>query len=147
MPFAQGDSAVGWNFKFSVDGIECPEVIDISSMAFEVDKIESKTQTKDGKFIISQMPGRQKPGELTVTRQLTQSKTMDTWVKDVVEGKITAARKTAKVEVLDFAFSPVKTYEFKHVWCTKVETSEFKAGSTDAVTEKMTLTYSEVEVR
>lgn len=146
MPFSLGDSAVGYRFIFSIDGIECPSVTDVSGLSIEVEKIESKSQTHDGKYIISHMPGAHKPGEITITRQLTNDKTIINWLDSVIKGQITQARKTAKVEILDFDSSPVKTYEFSNVWCTKVETSDYKAGSNDAMSEKFTLTWTEAKV-
>jgi hypothetical protein len=36
----------------------------------------------------------------------------------------------------------VKAYEFEQVWVKSVETSTFKAGSNEGMTEKFVLTYT-----
>ena len=41
-----------------------PRVIEVSGLKTEVDKIELKQQTKDGKYVVRQLIGRPKPGEL-----------------------------------------------------------------------------------
>jgi phage tail-like protein len=146
MTLTLGDAAVGYAFKFSVDGIECPSVIDVTGLKLEVDKIEVKSNTKDGKYIISHMPGRMKPGEITVTRQLDKSKAMVNWYEQAMKGLTTTARKSAKVEILATDDTVVRTYEFKNVWCVSIETNEYKAGGTDAMTEKMTMTWTEATV-
>ena len=146
MPLTLGDAAVGYAFKFSVDGVECPSVIDVTGLKLEVDKIEVKSNTKDGKYIISHMPGRMKPGEITVTRQLDKSKTMVNWFEQAMKGLTTTARKSAKVEILATDETIVRTYEFKNVWCVSIETNEYKAGGTDAMTEKMVMTWTEASV-
>ena len=69
-----------------IDGIEVPKVIEVSGLKTEVDKIELKQQTKDGKYVVRQMIGRQKAGEITVTRGLTDSKTITDWLKKVIGG-------------------------------------------------------------
>lgn len=143
---APGDSAVGYAFKFSVDGVECPSVIDVTGLKLEVDKIEVKSNTKDGKYIISHMPGRMKPGEITVTRQLDKSKTMPDWFTKAMKGDVIGARKSAKVEIMATDESIVRTYEFHNVWCVSIETNEYKAGGTDAMTEKMVMTWTEAKV-
>ncbi len=144
MSYSLGDSAVGYKFVVTIDGVQCPLVTEVSGPVLEVEKIESKTQNNNTKeMMISHMPGPRKPGEITVTRQLTQDKTISSWLQQVMGGDITGSRKTAKIEILDFQNSPVKTYEFQNVWCTKVETSAFKAGSNEAMTEKFTLTWTD----
>src|SRR3954469_21712635 len=139
MPFDFGDGAVGYKFVFKLDGIECPAVIDVSGLKIEVEKIEVKQQTKDGKLVYSYTPGPFKPGEITVTRQLTNDKAMTDWLQKVMKGDIAGARKTASVDVLDLAGGKVKSYEFDKVWVKSVETSEFKAGANEGMTEKFTL--------
>ena len=145
IPF--GDGAVGYKFIVTIDGVQCPLVTEVSGPVLETEKIETKVQNNNTKeMMISHMPGPRKPGEITVTRQLTQDKTIIGWLQQVMKGDVTGSRKTANIEVLDFKNQPVKTYEFQNVWCTKVETSTFKAGSSEAMTEKATLTWTDWSV-
>jgi phage tail-like protein len=147
MPFDMGDGGVGYSFVFKIDGVQLPSVIDVSGVKLEADKIEMKTQTQDGKYVYSTVMGRYKPGEITVTRQLTQDKALSDWMmKDIWKGNIKTGRKSATLDVLDYTGQKVKSYEFTHVWPTSVETSEFKAGSTDALTEKVTMNWQECKI-
>ena len=140
------DSATANGFRFLLDGIEVPKVIEVSGLNSEVDKIEMKQQTKDGKFIVRNVIGRPKAGQLVVTRGLTDSKTITDWLKKVMEGDLAGVRKTAAVEITDYAGQTLKTLEFKNVWVQKVEVSTLKAGSTEAATEKFTICYDESSV-
>ena len=81
----------------TVDGIQIPKVNEVSGLKSEVDKIELKQQTSDGKYVVRQLIGRPKPGEFTITRGLTDSKTITDWLKQVAEGDVAGARKTASV--------------------------------------------------
>ena len=147
MPLADPlDSSAANGFKFLIDGIELPKVIEVSGLKSEVDKIEMKQQTKDGKFIVHNLIGRPKAGEITVTRGLTDSKTITDWLKKVMEGDVAGARKTAAVELTDYKGQTLKTLEFKNVWVSSVEVSSLKAGATEAATEKFTLSYDESTV-
>ena len=105
-----------------------------------------KQQTKDGKFIVRNVIGRPKAGQIVVTRGLTDSKTITDWLKKVMEGDLAGVRKTAAVEITDYAGQTLKTLEFKNVWVQKVEVSTLKAGSTEAATEKFTICYDESTV-
>jgi phage tail-like protein len=147
MPLADPlDSAAANGFRFILDGIEVPKVIEVSGLKSEVDSIEMKQQTKDGKFIVRNMIGRPKAGKITVTRGLTDSKTITDWLKQVAQGALADARKTAAVEITDYAGETIKTLEFKNVWVQSVEVSTLKAGATEAATEKFTLCFDESTV-
>lgn len=148
MPLADPlDSAAANGFRFVLDGIEVPKVIEVSGLSSEVDKIEMKQQTKDGKYVVRQLIGRPKAGSITVTRGLTDSKSITDWLKTVMEGDVAGARKTAAVEITDFKGSTIKTLEFKNVWVQKVEVSTLKAGATEQATEKFTLCFDESTVK
>lgn len=141
---AGGDSALGYKFKIKVDGLELPAVTEVTGLKLEVEKIELKSQnSKTGEYIISHMPGPVKAGEITITRYLSDDKELVNWWTQVLGGKIKESRKTASVQILDVDGStPVRTYKFEGVWVKSIETSSFKAGSNDVMTEKAVLTYT-----
>ena len=56
------------------------------------------------------------------------------------------ARKTAAVEMLDYAGQTIKTVKFKNVWVQSVELSTLKAGATEQATEKFTVCFDESTV-
>ena len=86
------DSAAANGFRLTIDGIEVPKVIEVSGLTAEVDKIEMKQQTKDGKYIIRNVIGRPKAGQIVVTRGLTDSKAITDWLKQVMEGDLQGVR-------------------------------------------------------
>ncbi|TNM39699.1 phage tail protein [Nocardioides albidus] len=140
------DSSPANGFIVTVDGIQIPKVNEVSGLKSEVDKIELKQQTSDGKYVVRQLIGRPKAGEFSVTRGLTDSKTITDWLKTVAEGDVAGARKTASVQLLDFAGAPIKTYNFTNCWVKSVEINALKAGATEQATEKFTICYDEVSV-
>jgi phage tail-like protein len=147
MPLADPlDSAAANGFRFALDGIEIPKVMEVSGLKNEVDKIEMKQQTKDGKYVVRQLIGRPKPGEITVTRGLTDSKTVTDWLKTVMEGDVGGARKTASVEVLDYKGETIKTYNFTNCWVRSVEIGSLKAGAAEQATEKFVVCFDEAKV-
>jgi phage tail-like protein len=137
------DSSSANGFRVKVDGIEIPKVTEVSGLTTEVDKIELKQQTADGKYVVRQMIGRPKPGALVITRGLTDSKTISDWLKTVMEGDVAGSRKTASVELLDYQGSTIKTYNFVNCWVQKVEVNALKAGAAEQATEKFTVCFDE----
>src|SRR3954469_13018857 len=147
MPLADPlDSSSANGFRVKIDGIQVPKVIEVSGLKSEVDKIELKQQTQDGKYIVRQLPGRMKAGEITVTRGLTDSKTATDWLQTVVKGDVAGSRKTASVELLDYAGATLKTYEFRNCWVRKIEVNSLKAGAAEQATEKFTVCFDESAV-
>ena len=137
------DSSSANGFRVKVDGIEIPKVTEVSGLTTEVDKIELKQQTADGKYVVRQMIGRPKPGALVITRGLTDSKTVSDWLKTVMEGDVAGSRKTASVELLDYQGTTIKTYNFVNCWVKSVELNSLKAGATEQATEKFVICYDE----
>lgn len=147
MPLDPFDSAPANAFIVTIDGIEIPKVVEVSGLKNEVDKIELKQQTSDGKYIVRQLIGRAKPGEFTVTRGLTDSKTVTDWLKVVMEGDVSGARKTASVALLDYKGETIKTYEFMNCWVRSVELNSLKAGAAEQATEKFVVCFDESTVK
>ncbi|MDQ0850362.1 phage tail-like protein [Arthrobacter sp. B3I9] len=143
MALGDFDNSAANGFTVTIDGIEVPRVIEVSGLKTEVDKIELKQQTQDGKYVVRQLIGRPKAGELTVTRGLTQSKTINDWLKTVMEGDVAGARKTAAVSLLDYKGETLKTYNFVNCWVKSVEVNSLKAGATEQATEKFVICYDE----
>ncbi len=143
MPLGDFDNSPANAFTVTIDGIEVPRVIEVSGLKTEVDKIELKQQTRDGKYVVRQMMGRPKAGEFSVTRGLTDSKTVTDWLKTVMEGDVAGARKTAAVALLDYKGETLKTYNFVNCWVKSVEINSLKAGAIEQATEKFTICYDE----
>ena len=143
MALGEFDNSPANAFTVTIDGIEVPRVIEVSGLKSEVDKIELKQQTKDGKYVVRQLIGRPKPGELSITRGLTESKTVTDWLKTVMEGDVAGARKTAAVALLDYKGDTLKTYNFVNCWVKSVELNSLKAGATEQATEKFVICYDE----
>jgi phage tail-like protein len=143
----QLDSAAAHGFRLIIDGREVPQVIEINGLKSEVDVIETKQQTKDGKFVVRQMIGRLKSGSITVTRGLTEDKLVVDWLKQVIQGDAGGVQKTAIVEVIGHTGLAVRTFEFKNAWVQSVEVSTLKSGATQSATEKFVLCFDESRVR
>jgi phage tail-like protein len=140
------DSSAANGFIVTIDGIQVPKVNEVGGLKIEVDKVELKQQTSDGKYVVRQLIGRAKAGEFTVTRGLTDSKTVTDWLKTVTQGDVAGSRKTASVQLLDYAGAPIKTLNFVNCWVRSVEINSLKAGAAEQATEKFTVCYDEVTV-
>jgi len=140
------DSSVGHSFGLEFDGVVIKQIQEISGLKLEQDVITLKENTKDGKYLIKNLPGRQKAGEVTLTRGLTSDNGFEKWIKSSRFGKMSEARKGGAVIVYDFEGSPLKRYKLTNAWPKSLEIGSLKAGDTSVLTEKLVVTYEEMDV-
>ena len=140
------DSSVGHSFGLEFDGVVIKQISEVSGLKLEQDVIELKQNTADGKYGIKKLPGRPKAGEVTLTRGLTADQSFEKWVKSSHFGKMSDARKGGDVIVYDFEGSPIKRYKMTNAWPKSLEIGSLKAGDTSVLTEKMVVTYEQLEV-
>ncbi len=145
MPLPDFDTAVGHSFGLEFDGIVIKQISEVSGLKIEQDVIELKHNTKDGKYVIKKLPGREKAGEVTLTRGLTDDKSFQEWVKNSQFGKMTDARKGGSIIVFDNKGDPLKRYKLTNAWPKSLEVGSMKAGATDVLTEKLTITFEKIE--
>lgn len=140
------DSSVGHSFGIEIDGVVIKQIQEVSGLKMEQDVIELKQNTPDGKYTIKKLPGRQKAGEVTLTRGLTEDQSFEKWVKDSRFGKMGDARKGGAIIVYDFEGSAIKRYKMTNAWPKSLEITTLKAGDTSVLSEKLVVTYESLDV-
>jgi phage tail-like protein len=140
------DTSVGWSFGFQIDGIEIKQIQDVDGLKLELDVIELKHNTKDGKYVNKKLPGRPKAGEVTLTRGLSADKSFQDWMKKSGLGDMGGARKGGAIVVYDYMGTPIKRYKLTNCWPKSLEIGSLKAGDTSVLTEKLTITHEGCEV-
>ena len=140
------DTSVGHSFGAEYDGVTITAIQEVSGVKMEQDVIELKQNTPDGKYIVKRLPGRKKPGEVTLTRGLTAENSFDKWIEVSHFGKMGEARKNGAVIVFDYEGNPIKRYKMTNAWPSSLEVSSLKAGDTSVLTEKLTVTCERLEV-
>jgi phage tail-like protein len=146
MPLPELDSSVGHSFGLEFDGVVIKQIQEVSGLKLEQDVIELKENTQDGKYIIKKLPGRPKAGEVSLTRGLTADNSFQKWIANAQVGKMKDARKGGAVIVYDFEGAPIKRYKLVNAWASSLEIGSLKAGDTSVLTEKLTVTYEQIEV-
>ncbi|MGC5020954.1 phage tail protein [Micromonospora sp. DT47] len=140
------DTSVGHSFGLEIDGIVIKQISEVSGLKMEQEAIELKQNTPDGKYVIKKLPGRPKAGEVTLTRGLTADNSFEKWVKDAQFGKMADARKGGAIIVYDYEGNPLKRYKLMNAWPKSLEIGALKAGDTSVLTEKLVITYEQLEV-
>ncbi|MFJ3924632.1 phage tail protein [Streptomyces sp. NPDC090022] len=140
------DTSVGHSFGLEIDGVVIKQINEVTGLKMEQDVIELKTNTADGKYLIKKLPGRPRAGEVTLTRGLTADNNFEKWIKDARFGKMGSARKGGAIIVFDYEGQPIKRYTLVNAWPKSLEISSLKAGDTSVLTEKLVITYEQMDV-
>jgi phage tail-like protein len=146
MPLPDMDAGVGHSFGLEFDGVQIKSITEVSGLKMEQDVIELKENGPDGKYMVKKLPGRWKAPEITLTRGLSEDKGFDNWIKDSQFGKMTSVRKGGAIIVYDYEGQAMKRYKLTNAWPKSLEIGSLKAGDTSVLTEKLVVTYENLEV-
>ncbi|MFC9059941.1 phage tail protein, partial [Streptomyces sp. NPDC057074] len=134
-------------FGLQIDGVMVEYLAEVSGLTLEQDVIKyPQNNGATGKNEIALLPGTQKDGQCTVVRGMTQSASFTQWINDSINGRMATARKNASIIMMDFEDNPVKRYNLRNAWCSKIDTSTVKAGEASALTETVTIVFEELVI-
>jgi phage tail-like protein len=145
LPGLPTDALAGYHFSIEIDGVSIAQFQEVSGITSELDVIELKENTKDGKYILHKLPGNRKPPTITLKRAKNASTDLWDWHQKVYQGKIGDARKNGSVVVHGYDNQEVSRFNFINAWPSKVSTSALKAGSNEVLMEEVTIVCEELE--
>ncbi len=140
------DAALAYSFSAEVGGIQIKHITEVTGLKLEIDMVELKMNNEQGQYIIRKMPGRVKAGEITLTRHYFAHDGFSEWMSVVGLGDVGVGRKSGHVSLLDTQGNTLKRWQFLNGIAKALELSTLKAGSTDAVTEKLTIAHEGLEI-
>jgi len=144
IPGLPNDALAGYHFSIEVDGVTIAQFQEVSGLVSELDVIDLKENTKDGKYIIHKLPGNRKPPSITLKRAKNASKDIWDWHEKIFMGKVSDARKNGSVVLYSYDHAEVGRYTFVNAWPSKVSMSALKAGSNEILMEEVTLVCEEL---
>ena len=144
LPGLPTDALAGYHFSIEIDGVTIAQFQEVSGIASEIDVIELKQNTKDGKYVIHKLPGNRKPPTITLKKGKDSSKDLWDWHEKIYQGKVGDARKNGSIVLYDYQHGEVGRYNFTNAWPSKVSTSSLKAGGNEVLMEEVTLVCEEL---
>ena len=96
LPNLPSDALASYLFAIEIDSIEIAQFAEVSGLASEVDVIELKENTRDGKLVIHKSPGAMKPPTITLKRAKNSSKALWEWHQAMLQGKVSERARTAR---------------------------------------------------
>jgi phage tail-like protein len=145
LPGLPTDALAGYHYSIEIDGVTIAQFQEVSGLTSELDVIELKENTKDGKYIIHKLPGNRKPPSITLKRAKSASTDLWQWHQQIFQGNISSARKNGSVVLYNYDHSEVGRYNFINAWPSKVSMSALKAGANEVLMEEVTIVCEELE--
>jgi phage tail-like protein len=139
LPNLPSDALASYLFAIEIDSIEIAQFTEISGLASEIDVIELKENTRDGKLVIHKSPGAIKPPTITLKRAKNSSKALWDWHEAMVQGKVSESRKNGSVILKSYDGTEVARYNFTNAWVSKISTGSLKAGANEVLMEEASL--------
>jgi phage tail-like protein len=145
LPNLPTDALASYLFAIEIDSIEIAQFAEVSGLASEVDVVELKENTPDGKLVIHKAPGAMKPPTITLKRAKNASRALWEWHKKVVDGDLAGSRKNGSVILKSYDGSEVARYNFTNAWISKITTGTLKAGANEVLMEEASLVVEFIE--
>ena len=145
LPGLPTDALAGYHYSIEIDGVSIAQFQEVSGLTSELDVIELKENTRDGKYLIHKVPGPRKAPSLTLKRAKSASKDLWDWHQKIYQGKVSDARKNGSVVLYNYDHSEVGRYNFMNAWPSKISMGTLKAGSNDILMEEVTIVCEEIE--
>ena len=137
MALPDSDSSVGHSFGLGLDGVTI-RFAQVSGLRIEQDVIETKQTAPDGTYVITRLPGRPKPGDVTLTRGLTEDGALAALVRDA------QVRPAVAVTIVGADGGRLRSFTLRDAWPSKLEIGA--GGDPSVLLEKLTITYAALEV-
>jgi phage tail-like protein len=139
LPGLPTDALAGYHYSIEIDSVTVAQFQEVSGIGSELDVVELKENTKDGKYVIHKLPGNKKPPNITLKRAKNSSKDLWDWHEKIRQGKVSDARKNGSVVLYNYDHAEVGRYNFVNGWPSKVSMSSLKAGSNEVLMEEVTI--------
>ncbi|WP_329136255.1 phage tail protein [Streptomyces sp. NBC_00670] len=141
------DVLVAPNFGIQIDGVMIEYLNSVNGLQVEQDVIKyQQNQGTTGRSNVTLMPGVGKDGQVDIERGASQSDAFTQWIKDSLDGNMGVARKNATIILMDYEDNPVKRWNLRNAWCSKIVMSTLKAGDTSPVTETVTIVFEDLVI-
>jgi phage tail-like protein len=145
LPNLPSDALASYTFAIEIDRTEIAQFSEVSGLASEVDVIELKENTIDGRLVIKKAPGAQKPATLTLKRAKNASQVLWQWHEAVMQGKLGDARRNGSVIMKGYDGSEVARYNFTNAWVSKISSGTLKAGANEVLMEEVSIVTESIE--
>ena len=145
LPGLPTDALASYHYSIEIDGVMVAQFQEVSGLTSEIDVIELKENTKDGKYIVHKLPGNRKPPTITLKRAKSSSMELYNWHQQIFQGNVSSARKNGSVVLYSYDHTEVGRYNFINAWPSKLSMSTLKSSGNEILMEECTIVCEELQ--
>src|SRR5215467_14641815 len=120
LPGLPTDALASYHYSIEIDGVMVAQFQEVSGLTSEIDVIELKENTKDGKYIVHKLPGNRKPPTITLKRAKSSSMELYQWHQQIFQGNVSGASKNGSVVLYSYDNTEISRYNFINSWPSKL---------------------------
>jgi phage tail-like protein len=136
-------STIGtYYFKLKLGGHESAGYFkECSGLSSENSVVSHTSADEQGKSLVQKFPGQLQWSNINLKRGVDSNSELWKWRQEVIDGKITNARKDGTIQVVDWEGKPVITYSFVQGWPCKYSAPGLNAGGNDILVEEIEIAH------
>jgi len=135
------DPLLGFNFLLELDGAIGGYFTECSGVGSENEIVEHKVVDSKGHEAVRKIPGRLKWTDISLKRGITSDLQIWAWREQVIQGKMSDARKSVTITMLDREYKPVAKWNFTNAWPSKLTGPSFKADDNSFGVEEVSIVH------
>ena len=144
LPSLPQDALASYQFSVEIDNTEIAQFSELSGITSEIDVIELKENTKEGRPLTKKLPGSRKAPTITLKRAKNASMDLWNWHYAMYQGNVTEARRNGSIVLYDYTFGEIARYNFFNGWVSKLTMGAAKAGANEVLSEECTIVCEEL---
>ena len=144
LPSLPNDALASYHFSVEIDSTEIAQFSELSGITSEIDVIDLKENTAEGRPLIKKLPGARKPPTITLKRAKSASMDLWNWHYAMHQGNVAEARRNGSVVLYDYTLGEVARYNFFNGWVSKITMGSAKAGANEVLTEEVSIVCEEL---
>ena len=106
----------GNTFALQLDGVTVAVFERLTVLGYQIDVVETREVTADGRTVVRKVPGTTKWGPLVLARRADGNATLEQWRALVLEGRGDEARRHGTLVQLDAQSTEVARWQFRNGW-------------------------------
>ncbi len=140
------DPIASYAFHVEIQGITIAQFKEVDGLSISVGVIEHRSNKLTSLPVMKKLPGTVRFEDIVLSRGKVSDAAFWTWIKQVQDGAIDAARKDGSIVLFDYAHGEVSRFNFKQGWPCKVEIGKLQAATDTVLLETVTITHEQLEV-
>jgi len=140
------DPIASYAFHVEIQGITIAQFKEVDGLSISVGVIEHRSNKLTSLPVMKKLPGTVRFEDIILSRGKVSDAAFWTWIKQVQDGAIDAARKDGSIVLFDYAHGEVSRFNFKQGWPCKVEIGKLQAATDTVLLETVTITHEQLEV-